>query len=1305
MTTHAAGVSGGNWSLANNPETTMAEETRNSWLLPSAGIVMLVSILTGGYFKAGTPESPKSSGGAASHAAEAPAAQGREVAEKVSRLWDDPLTTAEALEYIPFKGDMLQQWKNKEMPIGKVPATKPRDVPGAKSGNLKHVIFLLTPGHRYPDVAEWRRQQRYAVQAAMWSKGYKPSKPDALQYVDVSFEIAFGHDANTTTVKPGDDWYLRVPYEDFDNEKGAVRICYLNVDLLEGLPLYTIARIAEKVVPREVLQNGGISVATPPSTNWLNTILGEEEGEQRMDYPNVQIEVFNTNATGVTYYEKGLTHTSDGSPGSWAFAVKKPHEALLSLCPIFWAMGEAWPFFPGSLPVDFKVRVHQLIENDSESVKMIVGELGERQMEVLGNKAQWLWGKPCKVALLTEGETDFGEKFFEALANKIEGTSPDSRVLGKSILPLFLPPLPEQITASWVNQKDIVADPYDRRIFSYYYLRGISGLTPEGRSTREFIDRPSQRAVETGTPGEALSRAIEPAYLPPPFGASQFDYIARLGEDLLRQQKDMRLKGKGEIQSFVLIGTDVDDKLAMLKVLRPRFPSALFFTNDMDAEFLQPENRDITRNLLVFSRYGLDESAVVDNVRADLSGPGTLPSFRRSMQIATVDSIRAALDWQADNTWAGRRKVREVQMYEVGLQRAHLLPKPQWKPAATVPTEWPSPFMRRFAIVIASVISLLAFAFVPAVRALPSRLARKISKRWKKGNAQAGNPAVQPAVQPAKQRETKPEDIEAIFVNALKNGLDKSIMAPPTPEIKSPLLHSWPWLAVVAGIGGAAYVFLEKASMPVVWLFMLCTAIAAAWLLVVPRPEHRVKGGWIFASFAGVSTIAWWHSTTTAHTTAGLPDSSIADVLNAADGVSLLPAIVLRFLAAALAVWFLFKGYQHLRGLRSRLTYRFFLEEEGGLKGGIPVENNDRVAGENPVAGAFTGKGFVLREFPKRDELDQGTSPDDWHAPPRPTKGGEPENESWEWKRYLEDSHPLSGPALRRMARWLCVALLLAGVVMLLAGFPRANARGLAEKKWDGWTLGTSLLCLSVLCVFVGDQFRRCEIFIRGLYANANTTLGLELEEALQLIGSITGGVGNLLVQPFLVCVILLIAHSGIFEQWFGLGGLYGMLALALGALLFMAWRTQHTAQEIKSKAIDSLKLQLAESLWMKRLLLQRLDFRGNTTEKKSKSWWLYTVRRLARHQTMPEQPRTLQIAEAKPVDEIDRGSELCGARDADVTFQSARIERLTQLIEIVRDIREGAFGGLRENPIFRSILIPGLGLGGLQLIQRLMNG
>ena len=125
----------------------------------------------------------------------------------------------------------------------------------------------------------------------------------------------------------------------------------------------------------------------------------------------------------------------------------------------------------------------------------------------------------------------------------------------------------------------------------------------------------------------------------------------------------------------------------------------------------------------------------------------------------------------------------------------------------------------------------------------------------------------------------------------------------------------------------------------------------------------------------------------------------------------------------------------------------------------------------------------------------------------------------------------------------------------------------------------------------------------------------------------------------------------------------------------------------------------------MKRLLLQRLDFEGNLTPEKSKSWWLYTVRRLARHQTMPETPRTLQLAESGHVNEVDPGPELTGARDADIAFQEARIARLEQLIEIVGDIREGAFGTLRDNPIFKSILIPGLGLGGIQLLQRLMNG
>ena len=70
-------------------------------------------------------------------------------------------------------------------------------------------------------------------------------------------------------------------------------------------------------------------------------------------------------------------------------------------------------------------------------------------------------------------------------------------------------------------------------------------------------------------------------------------------------------------------GSDVYDKLLILRALRPQFPNALFFTTDLDAQLLHPADFRWTRNLIVASSFGLDLNRKL---------PGKIPPFRGNYQ-------------------------------------------------------------------------------------------------------------------------------------------------------------------------------------------------------------------------------------------------------------------------------------------------------------------------------------------------------------------------------------------------------------------------------------------------------------------------------------------------------------------------------------------------------------------------------------------------------------------------------------------------------------------------------------------------
>ena len=1224
----------------------MAEEKQSSsWLAP-IGIVWLIS-LVGGLSGAG---SGHGKGTVAERKTvqlqQAETKDPAETGKNASRLWDDPLTAADALTYVPEKCDTDRQAGD----------AKPEEE-AANTDDIGHLIFVLTKGLRYPDMAEWRRQQRYAVQAALWTKGYQPSEADYLKHRDIPFRRLFGDGENTAAGKPGGHSCLRVPFEDFKYlQKGGsnVRVCYINTELVADKLLASLCRLADLLAPRDAK----VSVTSPTTTDWLKTMMTEGEPAQSRAFSAVQrydenrtMHVFNTLASGDIDQFPNTRTDENGKEGTLPVATKKTVSVTLS----------------AAQSVD--VTIHQLIENDSRSTELIMWELAARGRPP--GHDDWLWGSPCKVALVSEGETGFGRAFAQS----------------------FMAASKRRMSAQDKGG--------DQSLLSFHYLRGISGAAPGGRASREFIDAPTdgQRAAEAKTPGEALSRSIEPPPMPPPFGENQFDYIARLGEDIARQDRYLRASGQGQIETVLLIGTDVDDKLALLKVLRPRFPSALFITNEMDAEYLQPENSAYTRNLIIFTRYGLDRPKVQGNAAGDSSALwqrdrgsyAELPSFRRSFQLGMVDCIHAALE-QDDPEFAPRH-ARPVELYEAGMRRWHRLQTPAEPGCETEHGGSPS----RAALLVA------AGASVFALLALLRQMLRRNGKAVGGGILQRVRKFLCETVVNRCLLGASVREVGAERYRQLLGGEGKPLPAPKprgdTPDAEMGALF---WLVTILlpliGIGWWCMGWAFAIS-----IMFLCSALAMGWFFLRPdaAQQKRICCAGICIVLLLVLTRLVLRNTP--------EEESFAELLGFADGVSVWPAVLLRALMIVISFWALRKSWAILCALSDKLTKRFFLELEGGKPGGVR-----HAAAKKPAEKDCDGTGMVPRDFPRAKDLDQGSNPDAAAAAPDRC-------ETEAWQEYLRESDPSTPHFSLRWMRMTVAAIALTAGAMLLTGFPQGNTRTAVDKTMDMLTLAGALLCLSMLCAFVADQIRHCHKFVERIHAEATTALGFEMEEILQLIGRLTAGVGELLVYPFMVCFILMCAHSGFFAQWFGLTGLYAMLAIALGFLVVMTWRMQKTAQSLKGRSIKSLELQLAEAVWMKRLLLQNVNFTDNLQPADAKSWWSYTVTRLSRRLTMPESPRTVTKMDELLKAETDKlpkdhpavaagvavinEDNLILARQNDIAFSEARIARIGKLIELVRGIRDGAFGKLHENPIVKSILIPSAGLGSLELIRRLMTG
>lgn len=137
-----------------------------------------------------------------------------------------------------------------------------------------------------------------------------------------------------------------------------------------------------------------------------------------------------------------------------------------------------------------------------------------------------------------------------------------------------------------------------------------------------------------------------------PVGVGQIDYLQRL-ESVLREGDSYAAIG--------ILGDDVYDTLMILEALHARFPSAVFFTIDLDARFIHPDHLPYTRNIVVATHLPLG------NDRQP-------PQFRDLYQFSLYRTLQWALDARHASAHDGAEPLRKFvgtpRLYEIGLDRA-----------------------------------------------------------------------------------------------------------------------------------------------------------------------------------------------------------------------------------------------------------------------------------------------------------------------------------------------------------------------------------------------------------------------------------------------------------------------------------------------------------------------------------------------------------------------------------------------------------------------------------------------------------
>lgn len=195
------------------------------------------------------------------------------------------------------------------------------------------------------------------------------------------------------------------------------------------------------------------------------------------------------------------------------------------------------------------------------------------------------------------------------------------------------------------------------KVFSY--LRGLDGLE-------------SERAGGNGedAAGPAATQAIDPYHSnlnERGWGTSQYDYLRRLAGRLESEShgepgpEGGEFRGaKGPVVAVGVLGSDVYDKLLVLQAVRPQLSGPIYFTTDLESQYLQRANLPFTRNLLVAAGSGLDPED---------TGGWRIPPMRDSYQTALVASVRDALHGKP------QREPGDARVWEVGTGDFHLVPE------------------------------------------------------------------------------------------------------------------------------------------------------------------------------------------------------------------------------------------------------------------------------------------------------------------------------------------------------------------------------------------------------------------------------------------------------------------------------------------------------------------------------------------------------------------------------------------------------------------------------------------------------
>jgi hypothetical protein len=544
-----------------------------------------------------------------------------------SRLWEDPFAAWDKLK--PEE----QGWRREARLTNLVEVLTNADVSARPTNAL--VLGIMVSGQPYAEDKESRIRARYAVGAALGSDGYKPVTADHIGLVASAWpnsrelsdwmagtnaQLGIQWDANDDRQSfcPALDTNLclRVPFEVYEpreyrsadqNVSNSVNAsasgrCYdrvllvwLDEEYFDDKPVPRLALLLNQLqtlVGKNDTNPPQYAIVGPRLSSTLQALLAS--GAELTHHPQLQAGISNSLAAtrlilaSPSAMDEVLVDAGAVSNSAYFDVPRRALAAYSHTAGLFQS-------------------VTNCVCTDNQMAHAVLAELKLRNLNPADTNQH--------VVLISEWDTFFARMSSLAFAAEMLGCTNGAGRLA------FVEAVRRQTNAWPAN------------LHRYVYLQGLDGETAD-------VKKPQAGKRTPSIPGSAdnLEDLLNDAGdFNKAEGPPQFDYLTRLGDVLAGFDCRVRLANpRGRIVAVGIIGLDLYDKLLILQALRDRLPNAIFFTTVLDARLWEPDDLDWSRNLLVFSSYGL---------RLNETLQGEVAPFRDSEQsqayLATLSALKS----------------------------------------------------------------------------------------------------------------------------------------------------------------------------------------------------------------------------------------------------------------------------------------------------------------------------------------------------------------------------------------------------------------------------------------------------------------------------------------------------------------------------------------------------------------------------------------------------------------------------------------------------------------------------------------